>query len=330
MLNKFLMTLITFGLLMNMLDAEETHNLSHDQRNGSFEAAKQNLIDKIQTRGNLPHVSVEKQLDLLEQLSQFELGQFLIERAGLNGYWTHYTVSHPSTGRLTGLNQHHVPFHPLEELLLNRAPTSLATQERFAIFKTQISQHLHEGCSLASIPCGVMSDLLDLDFSTLTDFSLHGIDLDPEALSQALDYAKERKLDYHCSFSKQDAWDLGDATQFDLIASNGLNIYEPDEEKVIDLYRQFYKCLKPQGILVTSFLTPPPIPGLKTEWKLESVNPQDAMMQKIIFNDILSPKWQIFRSEDSVKSHLEQAGFCEIEIFYDTAHIFPTVVAKKK
>jgi hypothetical protein len=66
----------------------------------SFQAAKQVLIDKIQNRGDLPHVSVKKQLELIEQLTEFELGRFLIEKGCLDGYWTHYVVTHPTQGRL--------------------------------------------------------------------------------------------------------------------------------------------------------------------------------------------------------------------------------------
>ncbi len=102
------------------------------------------------------------------------------------------------------------------------------------------------------------------------------------------------------------------------------NRYEPDDAKVTELYRGFYEALKPGGYLVTSFLSPPPVPGLKTEWKLEAVNMQDVLLQKIVFTDILDCKWQVFRSKEIVKSQLQMAGFDEIEVTYDTAHIFPT------
>lgn len=327
----FTITQICLGLTMNILNSHEpSQNLSHEQRESSFEAAKQSIVDKIQSRGDLVYISVNKQLELLEQISQFDLGKFLIERNGLNGFWTHHIISHPLKRRLSGLNSNNLPFHPLEDFLLNRAPTCLATQQRFAIFKTLIQDRLQNGSSFASIPCGLMGDFLDLDFSNLDEFFLCGIDLDPEALAQATSYAEEKKLVKNCIFFQQNAWNLQSESTFDLIASNGLNIYEPDDEKVIELYRQFYKCLKPQGTLVTSFLTPPPISGMKSEWLFERVNPQDALLQKIIFADILSVKWQVFRSEEMVKEHLSQAGFSEIEIFYDDAHIFPSVVAKKK
>jgi SAM-dependent methyltransferase len=293
-------------------------NLSHEQRENSFQTAKQALFDKIQSRGDLPHISIQKQLELLEQLSQFEFGRFLIERGGLNGYWTHYLVTHPTKGRLQNS-----PLPPLEDFLLNSAPTCVATQQRFSIFKDSIQQHLCEGGSFASIPSGLMADLLDLDTSSLCTFSLHAIDLDSETLFQAKGYAEEKGLSAHCHFALKDAWELDIDAKFDLLASNGLSIYEPDDEKVVSLYRQFYTALKPNGILVTSFLT------LKTEWKLDAVNLQDALLQKILFVDILDAKWQAFRAEETVRTQLNRAGFCEIEILYDKAHIFPTVIAKK-
>jgi SAM-dependent methyltransferase len=324
-----IITLLTISFIMNAcpLTSLSAHNISHEQRESSFQAAKLAIFEKIQLRGDLPHVSVNRQLELLEQLAEFDLGQFLIERGGLNGYWTHYIITHPS--HLTNHNYRSDLFSPLEAFILNSAPTCLATQQRFVLFKTQIQQHIHEGCSFASIPSGLMADLLDLDYSSLSTFTLNAIDLDLETLSQAQSYAKDKALVDHCCFSQQDAWKLDINEKFNLIVSNGLAIYEPDDKKVVALYSQFYSALKNDGILITSFLTPPPVPGLKTEWKLDRVNQQDALLQKILFVDILDAKWQVFRSEAIVIAQLKNAGFQDVEIFYDDAHIFPTVVAKK-
>lgn len=301
-----------------------THNISHEQREDSFLKAKQALEDKILKRGDLPYISTKEQLHLLNQLSEFELGRFFIERGGLNGYWTHYLLQYPE--KKDALKE---KIGPLELFLLNAAPTCLATQERFKIFKTQIQSILKEGCHLASIPCGVMGDLLDLDYSQIREYALTGIDLDPQSIEFAKDYALEKGLGQHCYFSVCDAWNLNTEQKFDLITSNGLNIYESDDERVVLLYRQFYNALKDRGILVTSFLTPPPIPGKPTEWKLSEVNQKDALFQKIIIGDVLSAKWQAYRTEEQTKSQLAEAGFEEIEILYDKAHIFPTVIAKK-
>lgn len=318
----FFMGIVNFELLGEQ-------NLSHTKREYSFAEAKQALIKRIQNRGDLPHVSIKRQLELAEQLSEFELGRFLIERGGLNGYWTHYIINHPNQGGLTNRNNIGSPFTTLESFILNTAPTSLATQQRFNNFKSNIQQNIRENCSFASIPCGLMGDLLDLDYSSIQTFSLYGIDIDTETLSQAQDYAKEKELFSHCHFVEKNAWELNFHEKFDLIASNGLTIYEHDDQKVISLYHKFYDALNPDGILVTSFLTPPPAPGIKTEWLFERFNAQDALLQKILFVDILDAKWQAYRAEETVKAQLKQAGFSVIDIQYDKAHIFPTIIAKK-
>lgn len=296
-------------------------NISHFPRSSSFEESFHGLRGKICNRGDLLYTSVERQLEILSELSQFELGRFLIERGGLNGFWTHYVVSHPEKPKkLSSL---------LETFLLERAPTCLATQERFVIFKREIQKEISEGCIFASIPSGLMGEFLDLDFSLLSSFSLQAIDLDLETLSQAKNYAKMKGLEKFCTFTQKDAWNLNSRDYFDLIASNGLTIYEQSDEKVLQLFQEFYKSLKSKGTLITSFLTPPPIGDKKTEWEMSHIDSQDALLQKVIFADILGAKWQVFRSERTVRELLKKAGFQSVEILYDKAHIFPTIIARK-
>ena len=100
-------------------------NLSHAQRDESFQISLQKLIDKVKARGDLPYISVEGQLELIDSLAQFDLGQFLIERGGVNGLWIHYAITHPLKGRLTGLNNRGDVFSELEAFILDRAPITL-------------------------------------------------------------------------------------------------------------------------------------------------------------------------------------------------------------
>ncbi len=174
-----------------------------------------------------------------------------------------------------------------------------------------------------------MAELLDLDVSHVSKISFMGIDLDLESLEYAKLYAEQKKVSHFCEFSHFDAWDLKIHSAFDLITSNGLSIYEIEDRRVVELYRIFFEALKPGGFLVTSFLTPPPNTSLKTEWICDAVNPHDALLQKIVFFDILDCRWQAYRSQEVVVSQLRLAGFQEIKILYDIAHIFGTVIAKK-
>ncbi len=308
--------------------ATKENNLSHTERD-TLLGAIEHIAKKIKQRGDLSYVSVARQLEILQELSRFELGRFLLQRGGLNGYWTNYIIQHPEQGRLRGLNSENQPFTQLELFFLEKAPTCLATQQRFEIFKREIQRRLHKGIALASVPCGLSADLLDLDYSQISDVSICGIDLDAESLSQSQQNAEDYGVAACCKFVQRDAWNLEYEGAFDLITSNGLSIYEPDDQKVVELYRQFFIALKPGGYLVTSFLTPPPIPGAKTEWDLRAVNSEHALLQKIVFSDILECKWQVFRCEERVRSQLLEAGFTEIQVIYDRVHIFPTVVCKK-
>lgn len=302
----------------------DDRNISHQLIADTFETAFQKIQDKIFQRKDLLYAPVHTQLELLNALSKSKLGKFLIERGGLNGYWTHYVITYPE--KKANFDRE---LSSIELFLLEKAPTLLATQQRFKIFKAELQKRLKEGVSCASIPCGLMSDLIDLDFSAIHNFTLTGIDLDPESLSLANELALHKDIVTHCNFIQSDAWNLNIENQFDVITSNGLTIYESDDQKVIDLYRSFLKALKPGGELVTSYLTLPPIPGLNTEWDLSKVNPEDALLQKIIFADILDAKWQVYRNTEQVIDQLKKAGFEEIEIIFDVASIFPTAIAKK-
>jgi ubiquinone/menaquinone biosynthesis C-methylase UbiE len=296
--------------------------ISHTPQSPSFLEAFRKLEEKIDTRQDLSHISKSQQLEILNELSQFELGRFLIERRGVNGFWTHYVASYPEKPK-TSLSS-------LEVFLLEKAPTCVATQERFAIFKREIRKKIKEECFFASVPSGLMAEFLDQDFSSATSVKLEAIDLDLETLEQAKEYAQAKEVSEFCRFTQNDAWNLESEGLYDLIASNGLTIYEPDDKNVLRLFQRFFKALKVGGTLVTSFLTPPPIPGKSTEWDMNYVNSEDALLQKIIFTDILGAKWQVFRSEQTVRDLLNKAGFQEIEIFFDKAHIFPTITATKK
>lgn len=296
-----------FMKLLFVLGIMSALNLSHEVQNESYQKIREKIIE----RKDLPYVSVERQLELLDLLASCELGAFLIERGGLNGYWTHHIIKGFHTENWA------------EQFLLEKAPTCLATRQRFQIFKKELQKRVVEGAAFASVPCGLMADLTSLDFSKIANYSLTGIDIDLETLEQGKQLAVEQSISNHCEFLQGDAWDLKAQDRFDVLTSNGLSIYEPSDERVVELYQEFYRAIKPGGHLITSFLTP------ISEWDQSKIHGPDALLQRIIFADILSCKWQIFRPLEKVKKQLETAGFEEIEFFHDEASIFPTVVARK-
>jgi hypothetical protein len=302
--------------------------ISHQQQ-ASLEANVEELRKQIVQRGDLPHASKEEQLNIVKDLATFPLGQFLINNRGLNGYWTDYILMHPQTGRLTQLNCEGKSFSELEDYILNRAPVVLATQERFNIFHQELQKRLDEGIVLASIPCGLMSDLLTLDFSSIHDYTLFGVDLDENAITELQSKVQNRNIEGKIELLTADAWQFHLPQKVDVITSNGLNIYETNDTRVVELYRQFYGNLKYGGCLITSFLTEPPGMASELEWVMSEINPNDARLQKILFADILNISWQAYRSTKLTIEQLEKAGFTQVQIISDRAGMFPTVVAQK-
>ena len=256
-------------------------------------------------------------LGLLDQLTQFEFGRFLIlNSGGWDGFWTWNVISRPDRDE---------PFSSeLEEFLFLKAPTVQATRERFHIFQSAIKAAIQPGMEVASLPCGVMADLLTLGS---TDTRFVGLDLDEKSLQLAAEFAAEKNLASQSEFIQADAWNLGIEGRFDVLTSNGLNIYERDDDRVTDLYRSFATALKPGGLLVTSFLTPPPpLAGPEgCEWDFTKIDLEALELQRKIFSEILDATWASYRSTDTTRQQLLAAGFERIEFFPETTGMFPTV-----
>ncbi|NEP71979.1 MAG: class I SAM-dependent methyltransferase [Okeania sp. SIO2G4] len=308
----------------------QQRTLSHGKKNETIEETIEKVKQRIIETGDKPHVTVARQLELLNELVGFPLGQFLLQNGGLNGYWTDYILEHQFQGRVTGIDTEGRSLTKFEKYFLDKTPTFLATQERYIYFGKIIQNYVQDDVVLASLPCGVMRDLLKLDFTGVENFRLVGIDIDYESLELAKKLAEEYDLSEKVEFHQEDAWNLPFEDEFTLLTSNGLNVYEPDDEKVTELYRQFFKALIPGGILVTSFVTIPPNIDPNSEWNMSQLNQDDLLLLKIVFGDIiLSQKVTGFRSSLTTKLQLQTVGFDEIELIRDNANICPTVVARK-
>jgi len=303
-----------------------SHNglISHGtDSNDGYEELLQGIKSRLRQAGDLPGATVDQQISLLDDLSSFELGRFLLENRGLNAYWTHRLVTYPQSAQSADA------MSGLERRMFEKFPAALATRERFGIFRQQLQALLKPGLVLASVPCGLMSELLLLDYEQQSDIALVGIDLDQQALDSALALAEERGLADRLSLRCEDAWTSGVQNEFDVLTSNGLNIYEPDDSRVDALYRSFFDALKPGGTLVTSFLTPPPTLSDESPWNFAEVDRESLTLQHLLFVRVIEAKWNAFRTHAQTKTQLENAGFIDIRFFDDRARMFPTVIARK-
>ncbi|MDQ1015672.1 class I SAM-dependent methyltransferase [Streptomyces afghaniensis] len=264
---------------------------------------------------------LEDTLELLRQLQQFDLGRFLLHNRGLNGYWTSYIFRNEPQGPVT----------PLEHWLLNNSLLCQA-RERFHRFKELVAECVADGVTLASVPCGVMDDLLEQDYRGVTGFRLVGVDLDEESLGHAAENARRHGLAEHTSLRREDAWNLGADGEFDLIVSNGLNMYESDPARLTDLYRSFHRALRPGGRLLLSFLTPPPPPPWEAPehaaaWEKYRIGEADLRRELSIMGDIVQATYLNFSGEDDVRAQLEAAGFTVQAVRYNTAGVLPIATA---
>ncbi|MFN9000468.1 MAG: class I SAM-dependent methyltransferase [Holosporales bacterium] len=285
---------------------------------GKIEQVKRRIEDK----GDLPHATVSEQLEILNQVPDSSFGREIFLRAGITGVMTQRMCLHPVTPQ-------NEPLSPLDDFLLNHAPSVKATQQRFQIFKKLLQEEVRENVVMASCPCGTMDDLLGLDFTGINAYQLVGIDLAADSLDLAADNARQHQQQYHTEFMQQDAWHMDVENTFDVITSNGLNIYEPNNERVIDLYRAFYKALKPGGVLITSFLTPPPSAAGESPWKMARIDSENLRRQRIFMADLTQVQFMNFRSYEQTETQLFQAGFSDLIFHEDEANMFPTVIARK-
>jgi len=296
-----------------------SHNLDsvipNDELLNSVEA-------RVRQMGDLPEATVEQQIELLKEFASLDLGSFLLKNHGLNAYWTHKLVTYnPETADN--------PKNEIEFQIYEKLPVVLATRERFGIFRQHLQGLLKPGLSLASVPCGLMGDLLLLDYRDQHGISLIGIDLDSDALSGAHEEAKQYGLTANLSLHQEDAWHLSLKEEVDILVSNGLNIYEPDDNRVTELYRSFFNAIKPGGKLITSFLTPPLTLSAESSWNMTELDPAMLSLQSVLFVRLSEAKWSSFRTHEQTKDQLQNVGFTDITFIDDRAGLFPTVVANK-
>jgi hypothetical protein len=276
--------------------------LSHNSKNEDIQETVARLKMRIRQSEDLSGSSLEEQEKLIDQLAEFPLGIFWLQNRGTNGFWTDYMIQHQYAGRFSGRDSDGRTLTEFEKFLLDKFPLVVATQQRAVHFRNIIQRHVKEGAVIASLPCGL-------------------------ALAEKL--AADHGLTKQVTFYQADAWQQPNPEQFSLLTSNGLNVYEPDDGKVLQLYRHFFQSLVPGGALVTSTITPPPVVDPSSDWEISKIDLEALRLQKILFADILKFNFASLRSTSQTVFQLEVAGFENIDIIWDECRVFPTIIAQK-
>jgi SAM-dependent methyltransferase len=306
------------------MNKNSTEIKTHFLKKANFEQKFSEIINKINNSSS-SFFTVEEQLQIVEDLASFPLGQYILVNKGSNGLWTDYLIS-PQEYVKEGMQP---TYSLIENFLLFYSPTVIAQREIFKLSKKVANNLLEDGKKFASIPCGLMRDLLTLDFKQHINVSLVGIDADPESIILATELAFKLNVQ-NVSFFEKDAWNLDFDNEFHFINSIGLNVYEPDREAVIELYRQLHKALKPNGILFTCVLTwPPYFNKSHSEWKINKIPKFCLRLEELIFKEILDLKFLNFRKLNEIESDFKKAGFSKVEIYQDSLCVYPAVLATK-
>eukprot|EP00916_Digyalum_oweni_P009467 GHVL01015982.1.p1 GENE.GHVL01015982.1~~GHVL01015982.1.p1 ORF type:complete len:311 (+),score=94.45 GHVL01015982.1:81-1013(+) len=274
-------------------------------------------------------VTVEKIHEIIDEMSTFPFGEFLLQRGGANGYWTDRIVYYPLYENInikeSKLN--------IEYFLTYKSPHVLAQRRLHNIIIDECNKVLKDDIFIGSIPCGMMRDMLNLNKNN--KYNLIGIDIDNDVFK----YSKElsNKLDINVMYHNKDAWNLNMNNYFDIITSVGLTSYVDDDEQRINLYKEFKNALKKDGLLMTGVLTYPPYYN-KTDNKsdnntdtysetlYDSNNMTDYQMEDVIFT-VAECVWRNFKHSDELKHNFIQAGFSKVEVISNTD--FPLVIAQK-
>ena len=312
---------------MSSTQSVANKNITHCPLFPGMEQAIENLKNRFMSRGVCTHVTLEEVGMILEDLASFPLGQHILLSGGSNGMWTDYLISPQEYfSEKTFMN---LDLSVIERFFLFNSPAVLAQRELHATLQKTAQLHLGNNKTFASVPCGLMRDLLSLDYSGVNDVSLVGIDIDQESIDRSRELAAKMKVD-QVSYVQEDAWNLQCRDSFDFISSIGLNMYEKNGEKVIGLYRKFFDALKPGGILFTGVLTwPPYMDSEKSDWNESLISKYDMHLEAVIHRDILDIQWFNFRTLSEAKNDFRKAGFTNIRIEQDSRCIFPAIIATK-
>lgn len=291
----------------------------------SYDQRHQAIIDA----GDQPGATVDELLALLEEVSTSDFAMSMLYHKGISSYWTHYMVLYPR------MKEHprYASMNTIDRWLLESCPAVLAAQERFEHFLNAV-QDYHadlpgDVLTLASIPCGLMDDLLWLRGLT-KEIRMVGLDIDKTALQLAEQQAMFHKKRHSCSFFQGDIWKLSWSETLSMILCNGLTIYEEDSSRMVELFSVFQRALKPGGVLVVSYMTPPPSMSIDSPW-ISGVHSEEALRkQSLLFDHVITPEFRAYRLPSEMKALLEKGGFEICEERPDRAYQFPTLIAKKK
>lgn len=266
-----------------------------------------------------------EQMLIYEQLCEFEFGRWLLANRGLNAYWSHYLIHFEEYYEGDIESQ----LHELEKEMLLKSPGVVAAKEIDSLRSQKLQNLLKNDLTLASVPCGLMNDLLRLDIKDYKGIKLVGIDADYNAIHLAKSNAFKHANESITTFINEDAWKLNIHNEFDVLCSAGLNMYVKEESKLLELYKKFYDAIKPEGCLLITSNTPPSDQEGHVFWNMNLIDMAEVRRQKVIYNDVIQVRQGLYPNENEIVQQLKSVGFNQVNIIHESRKMFPLFQAFK-
>lgn len=286
-----------------------------DYKTHAYEEAYQKAKASILSNENHTSYTKEELLAFLEDIISFPLGRYLLEHKKLSGYWLDFLLSPPS---------HYVSVNSLEESFLWKFPSILGMRESVQNIKKIIEQNLQDGISIASFPCGLMSELLTLNYTRIKKFSLCGIDEDFQSIVLASELAEKNNLSSVVSFFQDHSLEC---TNLFHVIVNKVSLFDSQPER---FYEHYYEKLYPKGLLLTYFSTFSPSFSSSSPWNPKSFKTHSSKLEEVIFQNVLGIRWEnSCKTYDEVAENLNKFGFKNIEFIPSLSSTNVAVIAQK-
>jgi SAM-dependent methyltransferase len=181
-----------------------------------------------------------------------------------------------------------------------------------------------QNVEIASLACGTMYDVLEADYEDRKKVSFTGFDVDNESLRLVRE--KAEKLGYDNERINLRACDIVSTplpeAQYDVIVCNGFSFYINDES-LGQLIENVKRALKPNGILLMSFIQPP------AAWQMSEEEKKVSTVVKEIL-DAVPMNWSAnLRTGDQVLSLVKKSGLTDVSVLEEQHHIHPLILAHK-
>ncbi|MCB9093128.1 MAG: class I SAM-dependent methyltransferase [Halobacteriovoraceae bacterium] len=277
----------------------------------------QSIYEKYETN----YGRSEEKLNWLKQLTEFPMGRDLLLSGGINSFWIDYLVKRK---KVLAIRQSYKNY--TQSVLERQSYVIDSWRRNYQKFINLQQSQLKDNAVFASIPCGLMRDFFNLDFSKSYGVKLVGIDIDKKLLKKVNKLSKYYGVQNNTTTYCCDALNLPFLEKFDLISSCGLNIYLSNLKQLTQLYKNFFCSLKQNGVLLIHFLTIPPFLCAESEWKINTMNPKVKLFDNFLLENVLKFS---YTSTSSMIKLLRDTGFNDIQIDLDLHGISAIGIAKK-